>query len=270
MADQYEIKSLSPISWAQGYTRRLIPFQYHPIISNRDDISETRCTQYFYSPSPEYLAACCRNERQGEPIGNPLQKENIMKKEDLTQVKHVGALRMKMLISSGITTIRQLHQISLEKLAQVKTIGPHYAKLIKAAVAESYGKKPVKPAPKVPKTASAKKKTVDDPTQNLRKQIKFLNKRLKQANENLKPLGKKKYLGLYVDFKKKTKTLKAHLNGLNKDPGAISQKVTKNIIKNAADLSATLKNVGKKPKKKKYQKVSQEIQSFSKMLKKSS
>jgi len=201
-------------------------------------------------------------------IGNPLQKENIMKKEDLTQVKHIGALRMKMLISSGITTIGQLRQISLEKLAQVKTIGPHYAKLIKAAVAESYGKKPAKSAPKVPKTVSAKKKTVEDLNQKLRKQIKVLGKRLKQANENLKPLGKKKYLELYVDFKKRSKTLKAHLNDLNKNPGALSQKVTKNIIKNTDALSAVLKNVGKKPKKKKYQKVSLAIQSFSKMLKK--
>ncbi len=191
-----------------------------------------------------------------------------MKKDDLTQVKHVGALRMKMLNGSGITTIRQLHQIPLDKLAQVKTIGPHYAKLIKAAVAQSYGKKPVKSAPKVPKTVSAKKKTVADLNQKLRKQIKVLGKRLKQANENLKPLGKKKYLGLYVDFKKRSKTLKAHLNGLNKNPGELSQKATKNIIKNADALSAVLKNVGKKPKKKKYQKVSQEIQSFSKMLKK--
>jgi nucleotidyltransferase/DNA polymerase involved in DNA repair len=203
-------------------------------------------------------------------IGNPLQKENIMKKEDLTQVKHIGALRMKMLISSGITTIGQLRKISLEKLAQVKSIGPHYAKLIKAAVAESYGKKPAKPAPKVPKTVSAKKKPVDDLNQNLRKQIKVLGKRLKQANENLKPLGKKKYLELYVDFKKRSKTLKAHLDGLNKNPGALSQKARKNIIKNADALSAVLKNVGKKPKKKKYQKVSQEIQSLSKKLKKSS
>ena len=90
-----------------------------------------------------------------------------MKKEDLTQVKHVGALRMKMLNSSGITTMRQLHQIPLEKLAQVKTIGPHYAKLIKAAVAQSYGKKPgkkpVKSAAKVPKTVSAKKKRGAEP-----------------------------------------------------------------------------------------------------------
>jgi len=188
-----------------------------------------------------------------------------MKKEDLTQVKHVGALRMKMLNSSGITTIRQLHQISLGKLAQVKTIGPHYAKLIKAAVTESYGKKPVKSASKA---VSVRKRKTQAADPDLNKRITVLKKRLKQANEKLKPLDKKKYLGLYVDFKKRSKTLKSHLDGLNKNPGALSQKARENIIKNTDALSAVLKNVGKKPKKKKYQKVSQAIQSFSKMLKK--
>ncbi|MGD2185136.1 MAG: helix-hairpin-helix domain-containing protein [Desulfobacterales bacterium] len=191
-----------------------------------------------------------------------------MEKDDLTQVKYIGALRMKMLYDAGVKTIKQLSEMPVEKLAQVKTIGANYAKSIKAAVQESYGGKPQKSTSKVPKTVPAKKKKVADLNQNLRRQIKVLSKRLKQANENLKPLGKKKYLELYVDFKKRSKTLKAHLNDLNKNPAALSPKATKNIIKNADALSTTLKNVGKKPKKKKYQKVSQEIQSFSKMLKK--
>ena len=188
-----------------------------------------------------------------------------MKKDDLTQVKHIGALRMKMLYDSGIKTIRQLSEMPLEKLAQVKTIGENYAKLIKAAVVESYGKKPVKSAPKA---VSVRKRKTAAADPDLNKRITVLKKRLKQANEKLKPLDKKKYLELYIDFKKRSKTLKTHLGGLNKNPGSLSEKVTKNIIKNADALSAVLKNVGKKPKKKKYQKVSQEIQSFSKMLKK--
>ena len=188
-----------------------------------------------------------------------------MKKDDLTQVRHVGALRMKMLNSSGITTLRQLHQISLEKLAQVKTIGPHYAKLIKAAVAESFEKKPVKSAPKA---VSVKKRKTSAADPDLNKKITVLKKRLKQANEKLKPLDKKKHLEYYIDFKKRSKTLKTHLAQLNKNPGDLSKKARKSIIKNADALSATLKNVGKRPKKKKYQKISKEIQSFSKVLKK--
>jgi hypothetical protein len=172
---------------------------------------------------------------------------------------------MKMLNSSGITTIRQLHQMSLEKLAQVKTIGPSYAKLIKAAVAESFGKKPVKSAPKAVSVRKGKTQAVDP---DLNKRIAVLKKRLRQANEKLKPLDKKKYLELYIDFKKRAKTLKTHIGALNKNPGDLSKKAAENIIEKADALSATLKNVGKKPKKKKYQKITQEIQSFSKMLKK--
>jgi hypothetical protein len=153
----------------------------------------------------------------------------------------------------------------LEKLTRVKTIGPNYAKLIKAAVAESYGKKPVKAAPKA---ASVGKTQTAALGPDLNKRITALKKRLKQANEKLKPLGKKKYLELYIDFKKRSKTLKAHLAGLNKNPGDLPKKTVKNIIKKADALTATLKNVGKKPKKKKYQKITQEIQSFSKMIKK--
>ena len=188
-----------------------------------------------------------------------------MKKDDLTQVKHIGALRMKMLNDAGINTIKQLYEIPLEKLLKVETIGEHYAKLIKAAVAEYYAKKPVKSAPGAVSARKRKTAAVDTV---LNSRITVLKKRLKQANEKLKPLDKKKYLELYVDFKKRSKTLKAHLGRINKNPGDLYQKTTKMIIQIADALSTTLKNVGKKPKKKKYQKVSREIQSFSKMLKK--
>jgi hypothetical protein len=192
-----------------------------------------------------------------------------MKKDDLTQVKHIGALRMKMLNDAGIKTIRQLFEMPQEKLAQVNTIGPHYAKLIKAAVGESFKKKPVKSTPKA-KAVSVKKRKTTAADPDLNKRITLLKKRLKQANEKLKPLDKKKYLELYIDFKKRSKTLKTHLGRLNKNPGDLSKKATKKIIKDADSLSATLKNAGKKLKKKKYQKISKEIQSFSKMLKKTS
>jgi nucleotidyltransferase/DNA polymerase involved in DNA repair len=188
-----------------------------------------------------------------------------MKKDDLTQVKHIGAARMKLLNDSGVTTIRQLYEMPLENLARIGTIGEHFAKLIKNAVGESYGEKPEKTAPK---TVSGKEKDTQEINQNLPKQIKVLKKQLKQASENLKPLGKKKYLGLYIDFKKRSKTLKTRLNGLDQIRADLSKEVTENIINNADALNATLKNIGEKPKKKIYKKVAQEIQLFSKMLKK--
>jgi nucleotidyltransferase/DNA polymerase involved in DNA repair len=188
-----------------------------------------------------------------------------MKNDDLTQVKHIGAARMKLLNDFGITTIKQLYEMPLEKLARIETVGEHYAKLIKEAVSESYGELPEKTAPQ---TVSDKEKVIDEINRNLRKQIKVLRKRLKQANENLKPLGKKKYLVLYIDFKKRSKTLKTRLSGLDQIRGDLSKEVTENIIKNADGLNTTLKNLGGKPKKKIYKKVAQEIQLFSKILKK--
>ena len=189
-----------------------------------------------------------------------------MKKDDLTQVKYIGAARMKLLNDSGITTIRQLIKTPLEKLAGIETIGEHYAKLIKAAVSESYGEKTEKAVPT--KTVAAKIKDTKEVSQKLGKQIKVLKKQLKTATEHLKPLGKKKYLSSYIDFKKRSKTLKTRLDGVAQIRGDLSKAVTKKIIKNADALNSTLKNVRKKPKKKMYKKLAQEIQSLSKTLKK--
>ena len=186
-----------------------------------------------------------------------------MKKDDLTQVKNIGPSRMKLLNDSGITTIRQLDETPLEKLAQIESISERYAKLIKDAVTEYYGKKPEK---LTVATASGQEKKVVDISGKLRKRIKVLNKRLKQAREDLKPLGKKKYLEAYIDFKKKSNTLKSRLKNLDQIEGGLSQKVKKKAIKNVDALNLTLKKAGKKPKNKNYKKLAQEIKSFSKML----
>ena len=121
-----------------------------------------------------------------------------MKKDDLTQVKYIGAARMKLLNDCGITTISQLSKTPLEELARIETIGEHYAKLIKAAVNESDGERPEKAAPT--KTVAAKIKDTKEVSQNLGKQIKVLKKQLKTATEHLKPLGTKKYLELYLSL----------------------------------------------------------------------
>ena len=64
-----------------------------------------------------------------------------MKQDDLTDIKHVGLTRMRLLNDLGITTIKQLREIPLEKLAETKSIGTHYAKLIKNSVNEYYKEK---------------------------------------------------------------------------------------------------------------------------------
>ena len=186
-----------------------------------------------------------------------------MKQDDLTQLKHVGATRMKLLNDLGITTIKQLYEMPLEKLVEIKSIGEHYAKLIKNSVAEYYKEK----QKKVPgETASAKERKINQINRNLQKKIKRLNKSLNRVDENLKPLWEKKYLELYIDFKKRSRKLKARLNALGKIQQDLPKKVKKNIIKKADAINLTLKRVEKKPKKKKYKEITKEIQSFSKMI----
>jgi uncharacterized FlaG/YvyC family protein len=186
-----------------------------------------------------------------------------MKQDDLTQLKHVGATRMKLLNDLGITTIKQLYEMPLEKLVEIKSIGEHYAKLIKNSVAEYYKEK----QKKVPgETASAKERKINQINRNLQKKIRRLNKSLNRVDENLKPLWEKKYLELYIDFKKRSRKLKARLNALGKIQQDLPKKVKKNIIKKADAINLTLKRVEKKPKKKKYKEITKEIQSFSKMI----
>ena len=186
-----------------------------------------------------------------------------MKQDDLTQLKHVGVTRMQLLNDFGITTIKQLYKMPLEKLAEIKSIGAHYAKLIKISVTEYYKEK----QKKLPgETISAKESKIEEINRDLQKKIKRLNKNLNRVNEDLKPLWEKKYLGLYIDFKKRSTKLKARLKALGKSQEDRSKKVKKNIIKKTDALTLTLKKIGKKPKKKKYKELTKEIQSFYKMI----
>ena len=187
-----------------------------------------------------------------------------MKQDDLTCLKHVGSSRMKLLNDSGITTIKQLHEIPLEKLAEVKSIGEYYARLIKISVSDYYRGRNINLS-KMP-TSSGEKKA-GDINRDLKKKIKRLRKILNRVNENFKPLWEKKYLVLYVDFKKRLTKLRSRLIALGRIMEDLPDEDKKNIIKKADALILNLKNVGKKPKKKKYKITILEIQSFSKFLK---
>ena len=95
---------------------------------------------------------------------------------------------MQLLNDFGITTIKQLYEMPLEKLAEIKSIGAHYAKLIKISVTEYYREK----QKKLPgETISAKERKIEEINRDLQKKIKRLNKSLSRVNEDLKPLWKK-------------------------------------------------------------------------------
>ena len=186
-----------------------------------------------------------------------------MAKDDLTQVKNIGVSRMKLLNSAGITTIKQLHETSVEKLAEVKNIGLHYAKLIKNSAAECYAEK----RKELPKDTKPKEdKQIKKTNLNLQKKLQTLKKALSRVDENLKPLWKKKYLRLYISFKKRSNNLIAAAEKIDQKVDDLPKKVNKKIIKDINSLNIFLKGIGKQPKKKKYQKIIKKIGSFSKMM----
>lgn len=186
-----------------------------------------------------------------------------MAKDDLTQVKNIGVSRMKLLNSAGITTIKQLHETSLEKLAEIKNIGLYYAKLIKNSAAECYAEK----QKELPKDTKPKEdKQIKKTNLNLQKKLQTLKKTLSRVDENLKPLWKKKYLRLYISFKKRSNNLIAAAEKIDQKVDDLPKKVNKKIIKDINSLNIFLKGIGKQPKKKKYQKIIKKIGSFSKMM----
>ena len=186
-----------------------------------------------------------------------------MKQDDLTRIKHVGLSRMRLLNDIRITTIKQLSEMPMEKLAAMKSIGDHYAKLIKSSLNDYYEEK--KKNLRL-EDAPAKEIKSTRINQDLQKKIKRLNKNLYRVNEQLKPLWEKKYLKLYIEFKKRSAKLKSRLETLDKTQQDIPEKRRNKLIKKADKLIINLKKVREKPKKKKYKKITIEIRSFSSLL----
>jgi predicted RecB family nuclease len=191
--------------------------------------------------------------------------EVIVKKDDLSKVKHVGAARMKRLHEAGITTVDQLCAAPLEELARIENIGAHYARLIKDAAAEFC--QPVADQTPV-ETEAVEPQKKDQRDQDFLKQVKLLRRRLKQTTEKLKPLGKNKYLPLYVDLKKSSKQLTKQLKEISRLEEELARKGKKKIVKKADALNLSLKSVGKKPKKKIYNNITRQLRQFSAMLEK--
>ena len=221
-----------------------------------------------------------------------------MKQDDLTQISHIGASRMERLYNHGITTIQQLHEMPLEELAKIQTIGAFYAQKIKEGVDQYYAidnitlpdistvaeEKDAKASQQAPETeppkagkskkapnkksAADKAKLAPDEESDLLKGVKEIQKRIKSINKKVQPLLEKKYLELYTDFEKNFKNLKAFRKTIDLTYDTLSQKALNKMAKKADAVSAILKNAKKKPSKAQYKAITQEIQSLAKALKK--
>ena len=187
----------------------------------------------------------------------------MMESEDLALVKHVGPSRKKLLHDHGITTIQQLHEMSEEKLAGIKSIGKHYAKLLKNSVNE-YSKRKQEKLPA--RIVSAKERKIEEIHRDLQRNCKKLNNILNRLNEDFKPLGKGKHLESYVNFKKTSREVNALLTEIGQRQQTLSRKIKKNIIRKISDLTVLLNKAGKKPKKKKFDRLNEKIKAFSSKL----
>lgn len=191
-----------------------------------------------------------------------------MRKDDLTQVKNIGSARKKLLAIHGINTVQQLYDEPLDRLVQIKSLGQHYAKLIKAAVKDLYESKEEGPAETVADGPRDSKKNSDMFDRKLKSEIAALNKYLKRAKEKFKPIKKKKHIKLFLKFKKQSNNLKAQILILRQSQLDIPKKQKRKVAKKIAALNTVLKNAGKNKKGKTMMKLNNEIQSVLNFLSK--
>lgn len=206
-----------------------------------------------------------------------------MKKDDLTRIKYIGPSRLKRLNENGITTIEQLRHTPVRELAKINSIGEYYGIRIKEAVAAFYARQTttglketvqtIKKPSQITQTQIAQTQITQTQiaqtriAQNTRKSLKKLTKRLNSAKEKLKPLWKKKYLALYINFKKQSNKLINRIKKIEKKYDILTDEEMKEIINRSESLKQLLKAEGKKPKKKAFKNITQEIKSFSGKLK---
>ena len=189
-----------------------------------------------------------------------------MNEDDLTQVKNIGTARKNILVNHGITTVQQLYDIPLEELMQIKSLGQHSAKLIKAAVNDLYTQKKVAPAVTVSDGPREKKQKYTALDRKLKSELGKTTKYLKRAREKFKPIKKKKHLKLFVEFKTQSNNLKARILVLRRHQEDILKKQKKKITHKAVALNSKLKIAGKNKKGKTMKMLSKEIESFLSLL----
>ena len=174
-----------------------------------------------------------------------------MEQDDLARLKHVGVSRRKLLHEHGVTTIRQIHEMPEENLAAIKSIGGHYARLIKNSAAEHYkgSQDPLSAG-----IESSKERKNEETGREFQETMSRIRNRLTRVQEALRPLGKKKYIASYIDFRKQLKKLKAVLDETDQIQGKLSRKAKKKITKKTTGLAEFLKKAGRKPRKRNYNK----------------
>jgi len=176
--------------------------------------------------------------------------------DDLTRVHQVGEKRARDLAELGITTFQQLVDHPPQELDRLPGMNVALVATIKqsaaALIAEAGVGSPLEE---------------DKLEQRLHLQIDKVEKTLQRANEELKPLWKKKYLSYYVNYKKSGKKLLSRLKYARNHPEKLDRDGREYLLGELKLLRRCVKETMAKPKKKNYERCLHQLKQTSKLLK---
>jgi len=200
-----------------------------------------------------------------------------MSDNELTCVPGIGPARAKRLNEYGVLTIEDLKNMTIEDLAAIKTIGMSNANKLKAAVHAMGVSEAISDELEVvhvedEKTILEEMVQLIDPksfklVKKTRESLEGLHETINNGLEKLKPLGKKKWLKHYIEYKCQVRKLEKRLVSTLGELEDLSKKSKKTLEKTASNLEDALTDLWSNIKRKKFEKVNKELEAFRKALK---
>ena len=212
--------------------------------------------------------------------------------KELTEVPGIGSARAKLLVDHGIQTIADLKKMKVEDLASIKTVGLKNAVKIFAHL-NLDAKKPdisleIKKDLVTPEQETEEKSPSETPPEKEKKLIEEIIQMLdpktfkavrraktslgelqaivETSLEKLKPLGKKKWLKEYVEFKVHAKKLEKNLKKVINDLDEQPKKAVKRIKNASEELGGSIQALWEKIKRKRFSKVNEEFEEFRNLI----
>jgi len=206
-----------------------------------------------------------------------------MSVEKLTQVSGIGKARAQLLINAGVETLDDLNAMSVEDLAAVKTVGMANAAKIKEAVAAMVCEGATEePDPELEEELESPSEEetqlieeivhlIDPRTfkvvRKARKSLNELQDVIASGLENLKPLGRKKWLKEYVEYKVLAKKLEKNIGKTVENLEDLPRKTIKQVFRESDELGSQIKDLWKKVKRKPFAHLNDELHEFRTLIK---
>jgi len=184
----------------------------------------------------------------------------------LMRVKFIGTARAQALVAAGVVNIEQLRVASETDLAAIKTVGPHYARLIRNELNQALPNQPSQQSHEVPVENIEPSNKAAKPLKRCRKRLRKVKKALKHADEQLKPLWRRKYTLDYLAYKKLARSARKQISKINRRLDDLSPKKVKKITAAAMTLLRTLAAIPSEPKRKHYRKAVNAVTDLNKIL----